>query len=318
MIGHSGKRSDWAENVMETHVKGRTWGLLLLDEVHVIAAKMFQTVVHETKSHCKLGLTATLVREDDTIDSLNYLIGPKLYEANWLELTRERFIASVMCCEVSCSMSSEFMSEYLRQPTEQRKRMLYQMNPNKFRTCQWLVREHEKRGDKIIVFSDSLLPLRHFAFKLGRSFIDGGTGHSDRLRMFAQFNSSTNAATIFVSKIGDNAIDLPSANVIIQISSHFASRRQEAQRLGRILRPKQNNLEKYNAYYYSLVSTDTRETYYSTKRQRFLVEQGYAFKVCLLYTSDAADEEDSVDLGGRRIIQKKKDTREEAEKVNSK
>lgn len=97
--------------------------------------------------------------------------------------------------------------------------------------------------------------------------------------MFRQFNTSANAGTIFVSKIGDNAIDLPSANVIIQISSHFASRRQEAQRLGRILRPKENNIEKYNAYYYSLVSTDTRETYYSTKRQRFLVEQGYAFKV---------------------------------------
>ena len=89
-----------------------------------------------------------------------------------------------------------------------------------------------------------------------------------------------------MSKIGDNAIDLPSANVIIQISSHFASRRQEAQRLGRILRPKQNNLEKYNAYYYSLVSADTRETYYSSKRQRFLVEQGYAFKVLDKLVSD--------------------------------
>lgn len=100
MIGYSGKRSDWASSVMENQIKGRNWGLLLLDEVHVIAADMFQTVIHETRTHCKLGLTATLVREDDQIGSLNYLIGPKLYEANWLELTRERYIASVMCCEV--------------------------------------------------------------------------------------------------------------------------------------------------------------------------------------------------------------------------
>jgi len=142
------------------------------------------------------------------------------------------------------------------------------------------VREHERRGDKIIVFSDSIFVLDHFSAELGRESIQGSTPHAKRLEIFANFNRvGGHINTILVSKIGDNAIDLPSANIIIQVSSHFAARRQEAQRLGRILRPKAKSTEKYNAYFYTLVSKDTREMYYSSKRQRFLVEQGYAFKV---------------------------------------
>jgi len=281
MIGHRGKRREDALYVMENHIKARTWGLLLLDEVHVISADTFQTVIHQTKAHCKLGLTATLVREDEGIEELNFLIGPKLYEANWIDLTKEAWIANVMCCEVWCPMAKEFMHDYLDDNhSAARRRLSYQMNPNKFRTCEWLVREHEKRGDKIIIFSDSIFVLEHYAKILDRPSIQGSTPLQQRLRIFQEFNTPGGSMnTIIVSKIGDNAIDLPSANIIIQVSSHFAARRQEAQRLGRILRPKAKTTEKYNAYFYSLVSKDTREMYYSAKRQRFLVEQGYAFKV---------------------------------------
>ncbi|GJM93508.1 hypothetical protein PR202_ga10070 [Eleusine coracana subsp. coracana] len=192
MVAFGGKRSEDSEKIIE-EIRNREWGLLLMDEVHVVPAHMFRKVISITKSHCKLGLTATLVREDERITDLNFLIGPKLYEAN----------------------------------------------------C-----------------------------------------HAERTRILYQFKNSPEVNTIFLSKVGDNSIDIPEANVIIQISSHAGSRRQEAQRLGRILRAKgkhQDRMaggkEEYNAFFYSLVSTDTQEMYYSTKRQQFLVDQGYSFKV---------------------------------------
>ncbi|RZC44225.1 hypothetical protein C5167_037177 [Papaver somniferum] len=156
----------------------REWGLLLMDEVHVVPADMFRKVIIITKSHCKLGLTATLVREDERITDLNFLIGPKLYEANWLDL----------------------------------------------------------RGDKIIVFADNLFALTEYAKKLGKPMIYGATSHHERTKLlFDTFKNTPDLNTLFLSKVGDNSIDIPEANVIIQISCHAGSRRQEAQRLGRIL-----------------------------------------------------------------------------------
>jgi len=161
------------------------------------------------------------------------------------------------------------------------------MNPNKFRACEFLIRFHEQqRGDKIIVFADNLFALTEYAMKLRKPMIYGATSHSERTRILYAFKHSPDVNTVFLSKVGDNSIDIPEANVIIQISSHAGSRRQEAQRLGRILRAKgkhQDRMaggkEEYNAFFYSLVSTDTQEMYYSTKRQQFLIDQGYSFKV---------------------------------------
>uniref|UniRef100_A0A0R0K4M7 DNA 3'-5' helicase n=1 Tax=Glycine max TaxID=3847 RepID=A0A0R0K4M7_SOYBN len=207
MVAFGGKRSEESEKIIE-EIRNREWGLLLMDEVHVVPAHMFRKVISITKSHCKLGLTATLVREDERITDLNFLIGPKLYEANWLDLVKGGFIANVQCAEVWCPMTKEFFAEYLK-------------------------KENSKKR-----------------------------------------------------QVGDNSIDIPEANVIIQISSHAGSRRQEAQRLGRILRAKgkledrmAGGKEEYNAFFYSLVSIDTQEMYYSTKRQQFLIDQGYSFKV---------------------------------------
>lgn len=222
MIAFKGHRSEESERILAA-IRGREWGLMLLDEVHVVPAAMFRKVVGITKAHCKLGLTATLVREDERIDHLNFLIGPKLYEANWLDLQRNGFIANVQCAEVWCPMTREFYAEYLKKENLGRRQALYCMNPTKFQTCQYLMQYHEQeRGDKIIVFSDNIFALREYATRLRRPFIYGGTGHQERTRVLYAFKHSTEVNTIFLSKVGDNSIDIPEANVIIQISSHAA------------------------------------------------------------------------------------------------
>ncbi|QRW06602.1 DNA excision repair protein ERCC-3 [Ceratobasidium sp. AG-Ba] len=277
MIANTTNRSHDSKKMMD-FLTSREWGFILLDEVHVVPANMFRKVITTIKAHSKLGLTATLVREDDKISDLNYMIGPKLYEANWMDLAAKGHIANVQCAEVWCPMTPEFYHEYLREKS--RKRMLlYCMNPRKFQSCQFLIKFHESRGDKIIVFSDNVYALEAYAKKLDKPFICGSTSQQERMRVLGYFQHSPKVNTIFLSKVGDTSIDLPEATCLIQISSHFGSRRQEAQRLGRILRAKRRNDEGFNAFFYSLVSKDTQEMYYSTKRQQFLVDQGYAFKV---------------------------------------
>ncbi|KAG6854396.1 hypothetical protein C0991_007387 [Blastosporella zonata] len=277
MVANTHNRSHESKKMME-FLTSREWGFILLDEVHVVPAAMFRRVVTTIKAHSKLGLTATLVREDDKIADLNYMIGPKLYEANWMDLAAKGHIANVQCAEVWCPMTPEFYREYLRE--QSRKRMLlYCMNPNKFQACQFLIKYHEDRGDKVIVFSDNVYALEAYAKRLGKPFIHGGTGQVERMRVLSWFQHDAKVNTIFLSKVGDTSIDLPEATCLIQISSHFGSRRQEAQRLGRILRAKRRNDEGFNAFFYSLVSKDTQEMFYSTKRQQFLIDQGYAFKV---------------------------------------
>ncbi|ODQ62131.1 hypothetical protein WICANDRAFT_26389 [Wickerhamomyces anomalus NRRL Y-366-8] len=277
MVANTRNRSHDSQKVMD-FLTSREWGFIILDEVHVVPAAMFRRVVTTIAAHAKLGLTATLVREDDKISDLNFLIGPKLYEANWMDLAQKGHIANVQCAEVWCPMTSEFYQEYLRESA--RKRMLlYIMNPTKFQACQFLIEYHEKRGDKIIVFADNVYALQQYALKLGKPFIFGSTPQQERMHILQNFQHNDQVNTIFLSKVGDTSIDLPEATCLIQISSHYGSRRQEAQRLGRILRAKRRNDEGFNAFFYSLVSKDTQEMYYSTKRQAFLVDQGYAFKV---------------------------------------
>lgn len=278
MITHTQKRSWEAEQTMRW-LQEQEWGIVVMDEVHTIPAKMFRRVLTLVQSHCKLGLTATLLREDDKIADLNFLIGPKLYEANWLELQKRGYIARVQCAEVWCPMSPEFYREYLQTRTS-KKMLLYVMNPSKFRSTQFLVRYHERRGDKTIVFSDNVFALKHYAIKMNKPYIYGPTSQNERIQILQNFKFNPKVNTIFVSKVADTSFDLPEANVLIQISSHGGSRRQEAQRLGRILRAKKGAIaEEYNAFFYTLVSQDTIEMSYSRKRQRFLVNQGYSYKV---------------------------------------
>lgn len=277
MVTQTRSRSYDAQKMMD-FLQSREWGLMILDEVHVVPASIFRKVTHSIATHAKLGLTATLLREDDKITDLNFLIGPKLYEANWMELADQGHIAKVQCAEVWCPMTTEFYQEYLRESSRKRA-LLYIMNPRKFQACQFLIDYHEKRGDKIIVFSDNVFALERYALKLKKPYIYGGTSQQERLQILENFQRNETVNTIFLSKVGDTSLDLPEATCLIQISSHYGSRRQEAQRLGRILRAKRRNDEGFNAFFYSLVSKDTQEMYYSSKRQAFLVDQGYAFKV---------------------------------------
>ncbi|KAI6209221.1 General transcription and DNA repair factor IIH helicase subunit XPB [Aphelenchoides besseyi] len=277
MVAYSGKRTYAADEAMR-FIQGREWGLLLLDEVHTIPAKMFRRVLTIVRAHCKLGLTATLVREDDKITDLNFLIGPKIYEANWMDLQRVGYIAKVQCAEVWCPMTAPFYEFYLSSSIN-RRLLLAVMNPNKFRVCEYLIRYHERRNDKIIVFSDNVFALKKYAILLERPFLFGDTSQAERMRILQNFQYNPKVATMFVSKVADTSFDLPEANVLIQISAHGGSRRQEAQRLGRILRAKKHSTEEFNAFFYSLVSQDTVEMAYSRKRQSFLVNQGYAYKV---------------------------------------
>ncbi|GKC96383.1 DNA repair helicase [Tanacetum coccineum] len=217
--------------------------------------------------------TAKLVREDEKITDLNFLIGLKLYEANWLDLVKGGYMANVQCAEA-----------------------LYVMNPNKFRACEFLIRFHEQeRGDKIIVLSDNIFALKKYEKKRHKPMVHGGTRHEERTQILEAFKTRKDFNTVFLSKVGDNSIDIPETNVIIQISS---SKRQEALRLGRILRASgtlkdrmARGKEDNNAFFYSLVSTDTKnlqshkplyEMGFFVRRkcsQQFLIDQGYSFKV---------------------------------------
>ncbi|XP_015774943.1 PREDICTED: TFIIH basal transcription factor complex helicase XPB subunit-like [Acropora digitifera] len=215
MVSFTGKRS-WEAGEVMNFMQTQEWGLMILDEVHTIPAKQFRRVLTVVQAHCKLGLTATLVREDDKIQDLNFLIGPKLYEANWMELQNNGFIARVQCAEVWCPMTPEFYREYLNIRTRKRK-LLYVMNPNKFRSCEFLIRYHERRNDKVIVFSDNVFALKKYAEKLKKPFIYGPTSQGERMQILQNFQHNPLVNTIFISKVGDNSFDLPEANVLIQV-----------------------------------------------------------------------------------------------------
>lgn len=284
MIAHQRKRSDKGQRMMEW-LAYQEWGVMILDEVHAVPARMFRTVLSTVHSHCKIGLTATLVREDNKIKDLHFLVGPKLYEANWSELVREGYIARIKCNLVQCPMNAEFKQAYLG--TQSVKDRVTAMNPEKFRTCQFLIRSHEQRRDKIIVFSDNIFALEYYAKTLDRPYICGYTSKEERIRMLEDFRHNPNSNTLFLSKVADTSIDLPDANVLIQISFHAGSRRQEAQRLGRILRIKSSTAhscttaekEQFHGYLYSLVSENTSDVKFFLRRQEFLIKQGYSYEV---------------------------------------
>ncbi|CAF4195118.1 unnamed protein product, partial [Adineta steineri] len=209
---------------------------------------------------------------DDKIIDLNYLVGPKLYEANWMELQNLGFIAKVHCAEVRCEMTAKFLEEYTTATDPTVKRRLSVLNPNKFRTCQSLIQNHEQRNDKIIVFSDDPFAVKIYALKLVKPFIHGKVSHNERIQLLQNFQRNPKINTIFLSKVGDTSFDLPEANVVIQISSDGGSRRQEAQRLGRILRIKKGYT--YKMLTHTQIITNENQLYFSTnEEQRELLEQ---------------------------------------------
>jgi DNA excision repair protein ERCC-3 len=281
MIAAGGKRAVSTQALLKS-IEEREWGLALLDEVHQAVADKFSRVLR-LRCHCRLGLTATLVREDDRDKELSYMVGPKLYEANWMDLTKQGFLANVQVVEVWCPMTRDFYREYLSEGVAARRTALSTMNPTKCFALHRLLQLHRARaGDKIIVFSESVYALELYAQKFKAPCITGSTPEKDRAAYIRAFRSiDSGIDMLFLTRVGDVALDVPDANVIIQIASHFGSRLQEAQRLGRILRKgrQYHAASQYNAFFYTLISTDTKEVYFSNKRRRYLVDQGYAYKV---------------------------------------
>jgi DNA excision repair protein ERCC-3 len=187
-ISMNGRKEDGATgNEDFEKIKAVDWGLVILDEVQVVPAQTFRQVITCIKSHCKLGLTATLVREDEKIRDLNYLIGPKLYEANWQDLTDSGFLARVQCIEVQCEMTPDFYEEYLKAKRSPLNEMFYVCNPNKFIACEYLIRLHERRGDKILVFSDKIFAQEYLAKSMTRAFINGSCSHNERMNILEAF-----------------------------------------------------------------------------------------------------------------------------------
>ena len=280
MVTAGGERATETRQILDA-IRTREWGIMLLDEVHQVAARTFEKVLN-LQAHCRLGLTATLVREDGKDANLSYTVGPKLYEANWMDLTRAGYLANVQVCEVWCPMVREFYLEYLGAKSGFRKQALAVLNPVKCWVLHKLLRKHQSRpGDKIIVFCDSVVVLQAYAQAFGVPVVHGSVKQSERAHIIRAFRTNPEVNTLFLSRVGDVALDVPDANVLIQLSAMGGSRLQEAQRLGRILRKgkQQTGGPGFNAYFYNLVSTDTREEYDAARRRRYLADQGYAYKV---------------------------------------
>ncbi len=245
------------------------WGLIIYDEVHLLPAPVFR-VVAEIQAIRRLGLTATLVREDGLQEDVFSLIGPKRYDVPWKELEAKGFIAEAFCREIRVPMNDHERLRYLGGAQRDRHRIAAE-NPIKNRVVKELIDNHPE--DLVMVIGQFLEQLRVLAKELNAPIITGATPNAERERIYKEFREGR-VRVIVVSRVANFAIDLPDASVAIQVSGTFGSRQEEAQRLGRILRPKRKN-----SYFYSLVSRFTVEEEYADNRRRFLTEQGYRYTI---------------------------------------
>ncbi len=247
------------------------WGLVVYDEVHLLPAPVFRATA-EIQARRRLGLTATLVREDGKEDEVFCLVGPKRYDAPWKDLERRGYIAAVRCVEVRVPMDPDLRVRYLAATKRARLRLAAE-NPAKEDVAAALVERHA--GERILLIGQYLDQLRALAHRLGVPMVHGRMPNEEREELYAAFREGQ-VPTLVVSKVGNFAIDLPDANVAIQVSGTFGSRQEEAQRLGRILRPKRDG---GGATFYSLVTEGTVDQDHADNRQRFLAEQGYRYEI---------------------------------------
>lgn len=257
----------------------RDWGLIVYDEVHLLPAPVFR-VTAELQARRRLGLTATLVREDGQEEDVFSLIGPKKYDVPWRELEKQGWIATAHVTEVRIPLPPETRVAYAIAEEREKARIAAE-NPDKLAVLDQLLARHY--GDHILIIGTYLGQLDEVQRRYGFPLITGKTPVKQRQEILQAFRDGR-IPTLIISKVGNFAIDLPEANVMIQISGAFGSRQEEAQRLGRILRPKQENSL---AYFYTLVSKDSKDQEFSANRQRFLTEQGYRYHI--LYGDEIAD-----------------------------
>lgn len=249
----------------------RDWGLIIYDEVHLLPAPVFRATA-ELQARRRLGLTATLVREDGGEDDVFTLIGPKRYDVPWKDLERQGWIATARCTEVRIPLTPELRRQYAVADARAKFR-LSSTNPLKRVVLAELLAEH--REDKVLVIGQYIDQLEKIAAETGAPLITGKTPQTERDVLYERFRGPE-LGLLIVSKVSNFAIDLPDANVAIQVSGTFGSRQEEAQRLGRILRPKTGANQ---ARFYALVTRDTRDQEFAQNRQRFLTEQGYQYEI---------------------------------------
>ncbi len=249
----------------------REWGLIIYDEVHLLPAPVFQ-ITAALQARRRLGLTATLVREDGKEDDVFALIGPKKYDVPWKEMERQGWIAKALCTEVRVPLPQDLRAAYAVADARAKFRMASE-NPAKQAEVLAILARHP--GEPALVMGMYLDQLAAIAGPLGLPVITGSTPQKLRDELYADFKSGK-IRILAVSKVANFAVDLPEASVAIQISGTFGSRQEEAQRLGRILRPKSLSRQ---ASFYSIVSRDTVEQDFALKRQLFLCEQGYAYRI---------------------------------------
>ena len=247
----------------------RNWGLIIYDEVHMLPAPVFR-VVAEIQAVRRVGLTATLVREDGLEGNVFSLVGPKRYDVPWKDLESSGWIASAECIEIRIDLSADKELDYaVAEP--RKKHRIASENPEKLKIVQTLVEQNP--CDKILVIGQYLEQLNQISKLLKAPIITGKTPNSERDEIYKKFRKNE-IKVLVVSKVANFAIDLPDASMAIQISGTFGSRQEEAQRLGRILRPKERK-----SRFFTLITRNTVEEDFGSNRQKFLAEQGYAYKV---------------------------------------
>jgi len=247
------------------------WGLVVYDEVHLLPAPVFKLTA-ELQARRRLGLTATLVREDGREGDVFSLIGPKRFDAPWKEIEAQGYISPAACYEVRIDLAQSDRLSYAAAPDDERYR-LASTAPAKLDVVQRLVDKH--RGERILVIGQYLDQIEELSQALNAPSLTGSTPIPERERLFEAFRTGQ-IEVLVVSKVANFSVDLPEATVAIQVSGSFGSRQEEAQRLGRLLRPKTSGL---SANFYTLVARDTVDQDFAQNRQRFLAEQGYSYTI---------------------------------------
>ncbi|WP_244328442.1 DNA repair helicase XPB [Yimella sp. cx-51] len=249
----------------------RDWGLIVYDEVHLLPAPIFRMTA-DLQARRRLGLTATLVREDGREEDVFSLIGPKRFDAPWKEIEAQGYIAPADCVEVRVTLTESERLAYATTEPDERYRFS-SCAPQKDRVVERIVERH--RGEPTLVIGQYLDQLDALAGRLNADLITGETSVAVRQKLFQQFRDGE-ISLLVVSKVANFSIDLPEASVAIQVSGTFGSRQEEAQRLGRVLRPKGDGR---TAHFYTVVTRDTVDADFAAHRQRFLAEQGYAYRI---------------------------------------
>jgi len=249
------------------------WGLMIYDEVHLLPAPVFRFSA-DMQATRRLGLTATLIREDHKETEVFSLIGPKKFDIPWRILEAQGWIAQAKCHELRVPMGTELRMAYAVAPPRE-KIAIAGCNPEKFDVVKKLLEKHSEEGDRILIIGQYIEQLENLVKEINTPLITGKTPNKERDIIYEKFRKGE-IRILTVSKVGNFAIDLPDASVLIQISGTFGSRQEEAQRLGRILRPKKDGRQ---ALFYSVVTKDSREQEFAMNRQLFLAEQGYEYEI---------------------------------------